>query len=133
MGFIKRSQYLHYGQKEDYKRIDLGSGIEEYPKAQVHSEMEYYFLPQKWVDSQRYDIRKTGKHTPHFSRFKNSGYFNGYGMGHFNRYSTSEAEYNVGVHPKGVAPPEYYTEEELGQNSVRSHFYEQSYKTRMNI
>lgn len=131
MGFIKRSQYIHYGQKDDVKKMDLNSGIEEYTK---EHELVTYFLPGEMDERFRYDVRKTGGHAPHFSRFKNSGYFNGYGMGHFNRYSTSEAEHGVGTHPKGVSPEEFYEEALLqGQNNVKSHFYELSRNARMNI
>jgi len=126
MGYIKRSKYLHYSSKSEIKKMDLDSGLDKYPK---ENELTTYFLPQESRPESQYDIRIRKVHTPHFSRFKNSGYANGYGMGHFNRYSTSEAEHGVGIHPKGVAPPEYY--DNLDQ-PTRSAIYEESFHARQN-
>jgi hypothetical protein len=123
MGFIKRSQYLHYHQEDDYARFSQRKDLEGAHPYEHHSEMEAYFFPAR-TESKR--------DAPHFSRFKMSGYVNGYGMGHFNRYSTSDAMRGVGVHPVGVAPKEYYNPRDLGEEGVRSQYHDDAVRARMN-
>lgn len=104
MVHVPKTPYIHYRREEDRKSLDV-QGEYQYPD---EHELVTYFLPKATDPCVRYDVRRTGKHPRTFSRFKNSGYFNGYGMGHFNRYSTSEAEYGVGIEPENMAPPRFY-------------------------